>query len=148
MAQTYDVVVIGAGISGASTAYYLQTTGAGRVLLIERGAPASGGTGKSAAIVRQHYSTPLMARLAKQSIGIFAAMPSELGRSGGFVNCGYHLLLPPQMRDAALANATMQRAVGVRTQSLDPAEWAQSLPWLNPEGVAGVLYEPDGGYAD
>jgi glycine/D-amino acid oxidase-like deaminating enzyme len=148
MAQTYDVVVVGAGISGASTAYYLQASGAGRVLLIERGIPASGGTGKSAAIVRQHYSTPLMARLAKQSIGIFAAMPSELGSSGGFVNCGYHLLLSPQMRDAALANAAMQRAVGVRTQSLDPSEWAQSLPWLNPEGVAGVLYEPDGGYAD
>lgn len=148
MAQSYDVIIVGAGISGASTAYYLQASGAGKILLIERSAPASGGTGKSAAIVRQHYSTPLMARLAKRSIDIFSAMESELGRGGGFVNSGYHLLLPPAMLDAALTNAGMQRTVGVRTESVDRDAWSQSLPWLKPEGVAGVLFEPDGGYAD
>lgn len=148
MARTYDVVVVGGGISGASLAYYLQTAGAGKVLLIERNAPASGGTGKSAAIVRQHYSTPLMARLAKKSIGIFSEMETVLGRSGGFVRSGYHLLLPPQMLDAALANAAMQRTVGVQTETVDRVSWMQSLPWLDPEGVAGVLFEPDGGYAD
>ena len=148
MAQTYDVIVVGGGISGASLAYYLQTGGAGKILLIERGAPASGGTGKSAAIVRQHYSTPLMARLAKASIDIFAAMEAELGRGGGFARSGYHLLLPPRMLDAALANAAMQRTVGVKTEALDRSSWIQSLPWLNQDGVAGVLFEPDGGYAD
>ena len=47
-----DVVVVGAGILGASTAYFLRKSGVNKVLLIERGDPASGGTGKSAAIVR------------------------------------------------------------------------------------------------
>ena len=144
---SFDVVVVGAGISGAATAHYLQASGA-KVLLVERGAPASGGTGKSAAIVRQHYSTPLMARLARQSIDIFAAMKAELGRDGGFVNSGYHMLLPQPMLDTALANAAMQRGVGVRTEAVERETWPQSLPWLNPDGVAGVLYEPDGGYAD
>ena len=144
---SYDVVVVGAGISGASTAHYLQASGA-KVLLIERGAPASGGTGKSAAIVRQHYSPPLMARLARQSIGIFAAMKTELGRDGGFVNSGYHMLLPASMLETALANAGMQRGVGVRTEAVERERWPQSLPWLNPDGVGGVLHEPDGGYAD
>jgi sarcosine oxidase subunit beta len=148
MKRSYDVVVVGGGISGASLAYYLQASGIGDVLLVERSVPASGGTGKSAAIVRQHYSTPLMARLAKESISIFAGMQAELGSAGGFVKSGYHLLLPPQMLDAALANAAMQRTVGVTTTAVDPSSWTQGLPWLNPEGVAGVLYEPDGGYAD
>ena len=49
----YDYVVVGAGISGSALAYYLKKGGAARVLLLERGEPASGGTGKSAAIVRQ-----------------------------------------------------------------------------------------------
>lgn len=146
--RSYDIIVVGAGISGSSAAYYLQASGAGKVLLIERGEPASGGTGKSAAIVRQHYSTALMARLARKSIGIFSAMEAELGRSGGFVNSGYHLLLPPSMLEAALANADMQRTVGVQTQSIARDAWSHSLPWLNSEGVAGVLFEPDGGYAD
>jgi len=57
--MSYDAIVIGAGISGASTAYHLGKAGA-KTLLIERGEPASGGTGKSAAIIRQSYSTPLL----------------------------------------------------------------------------------------
>ena len=61
---SYDVVVVGAGITGASTAYHLQKRQAGRMLLLERSTPAAGGTGRSAAIVRQHYSTSLMARLS------------------------------------------------------------------------------------
>ena len=65
MSERYDVVVVGAGVSGASLAWSLKTRGVKRVLLVERDRPASGGTGKSAAIVRQHYSTPLMARMAR-----------------------------------------------------------------------------------
>jgi sarcosine oxidase subunit beta len=148
MEQSYDIVVVGAGISGASTAYYLQASGAVKVLLIERDTPASGGTGKSAAIVRQHYSTPLMARLARQSIGIFSSMSSTLGGSGGYVKSGYHLVLPEHMLKTALRNAEMQRGVGVRTEAMSNDAWTQSLPWLNQEGVAGVLFEADGGHAD
>ena len=51
--MSYDFVVVGAGIAGASTAYHLKKSGGGRVLLLERGEAASGGTGKSAASMRQ-----------------------------------------------------------------------------------------------
>src|SRR5882724_808136 len=69
-AMSYDAIVIGAGISGAATAYHLGKAGA-KTLLLERGEPASGGTGKSAAIMRQSYSTPLLVRLARASITMF-----------------------------------------------------------------------------
>ena len=69
-AMSYDAIVIGAGISGAATAYHLRKAGA-KTLLLERGEPASGGTGKSAAIIRQSYSTPLLVRLARASITMF-----------------------------------------------------------------------------
>ncbi len=142
----FDFIVVGGGISGAGTAHYLQAAGAS-VLLLERDQPGSGGTGKSAAIVRQHYSTPLMARLAKQSIAIFERMTEDLGRSGGFVKAGYHLLLSSAMFEAAKTNSAMQREVGVRTALVPESSWS-NLPWLNPDGVAGIVYEPDGGYAD
>jgi len=142
----FDYIVVGGGISGAATAYHLQKGGA-KVLLVEKGDLAGGGTGKSAAIVRQHYSTPLMARLARRSIALFEAMPSELGASGGFVRTGYHLLLSPTMLDAAVANVEMQRAVGVQTSLVPRTAWG-SLDWLDPDGVAGIVHEPDGGYAD
>ena len=69
--RTYDVVVVGAGILGSTTAYYLKKNGVSNVLLLERGDAASGGTGKSAAIVRSYYSVPVMARLAREAVILF-----------------------------------------------------------------------------
>jgi sarcosine oxidase subunit beta len=148
MSRSYDVIVVGAGITGASTAYHLLRENAGKVLLIDREIPAAGGTGKSAAIIRQHYSTALAARLTKDSIEQFMRMPDELGASGGFVRSGWRMLVPAEMMDAARKNIEIQKSVGVVTELLDGAEAAADLPWLNPEGVAGIAYEPDGGYAD
>ena len=87
-AMSYDAIVVGAGISGAATAYHLRKAGA-KTLLIERGEPASGGTGKSAAIIRQSYSTPLLVRLARASITMFENAKAELGKDAGFVQDGY-----------------------------------------------------------
>jgi glycine/D-amino acid oxidase-like deaminating enzyme len=148
MPESFDAIVVGAGISGAATAYYLRRGGAGRVLLLERDAPAAGGTGRSAAIVRQHYSTALMARLALKSIGIFERIAEELGVGGVFVQSGYVMLLPKELMAAAERNLALQRSVGVETAWLPEAEWETWLPWLNAEGVGGVIHEPRGGYAD
>ena len=64
-------MVVGAGITGASAAHWLKKKGAGRVLLVERGTPAAGGTGRSAAIVRTFYTIPVMARLAREAVRLF-----------------------------------------------------------------------------
>jgi glycine/D-amino acid oxidase-like deaminating enzyme len=146
--SAYDAVVIGAGITGASTAYHLKKRGLKRVLLVDRDGPAAGGTGKSAAIIRQHYSNALLVRLTKASIGILAAMPKELGRSGGYVRAGYFFLVNEEMLPGAKTNVAMQREVGVDTRFLSQKEIETLCPWLNPESVAGVVHEPDGGYAD
>ena len=148
MSGTYDVIVVGAGITGSSTAYHLKKQGVPRVLLFERRTPAAGGTGLSAAIVRQHYSTPRLAGLTKESIGMLSAMPEEIGASGGFVRSGWMFLVPAAMIEGARKNVAMQQGCGIDTRFLEEAEIAERAPWLNPEGVAAVVYEVDGGYAD
>ncbi len=146
--MNYDFIVVGAGISGASTAYHLQRRGGGKVLLLERGEPASGGTGKSAAIIRQHYSTPLLVRLARDSIGMLRRMPDELGGDGGLVQAGYCFLIAPDMVEGARRNIAMQRQLGVRTEWGEPDAFGHCLPEINRDGIAAVIHEPDGGYAD
>ena len=146
--MAYDAIVVGAGITGASTAYHLAMLGAGSVLLIERGTPASGGTGQSAAIVRQHYSAPITIRLVKASVEKFAAMPEELGAASVFERSGWYFLLNEEMVEGAQANAAMQREVGIETRFLDSAEWETRMPWLNADGVAAVIHEPASGFAD
>ena len=145
---TYDVVVIGGGIIGASAAYYLKRRSVGRVLLLERSTPGAGGTGKSAALVRQHYSTPLMARIALAGVGIFKNMKDELGADGGYTRSGWAFLVPPDAIESARHNVEMQQAIGIRTRILDDAEIVSSMPWLNRDGVAAVIWEEEGGYAD
>lgn len=147
MAERFDAVVIGCGIAGASTAFFLQSKGL-KVLALERDKPAAGGTGLSAAIVRQHYSTPLMARLARAAVGIFQNAQELLGRDAGYRRVGYLFLVPPDALDIAKENVAMQRGLGIDTTMVDPKELGARMPWLNTDGVAGAAFEPEGGYAD
>ena len=143
----YDAIVIGAGISGAATAYYLAKAGA-KTLLVERGEPASGGTGKSAAIIRQSYSTPLLVRLARASITMFENARAELGRDAGFVQDGYCFVVSPDMLEGARKNVAMQKSLGIVNEWSEGPGFPQHLPEINPDGIAGIVYEPHGGYAD
>jgi sarcosine oxidase subunit beta len=145
--MSYDAIVVGAGISGAATAYHLRKAGA-KTLLIERGEPASGGTGKSAAIIRQSYSTPLLVRLARASITMFENAKAELGRDAGFVQDGYCFVVSAEMLEGAKRNVAMQRGLGIVNEWSEGAGFPQHLPEINPEGIAGIVYERHGGYAD
>ncbi len=145
--MSYDAIVVGAGISGASTAYHLQKRGA-KTLLIERGEAASGGTGKSAAIIRQSYSTPLLVRLAHASIDMLKNAKTELGKDSGFVQDGYCFVVNAEMLEGAKKNVAMQKGLGIVNEWSEGPGFPQHLPELNPDGVAGIVYEPHGGYAD
>jgi glycine/D-amino acid oxidase-like deaminating enzyme len=145
--MSYDAIVVGAGISGAATAYHLQKAGA-KVLLLERGEPASGGTGKSAAIIRQSYSTPLLVRLARASITMFTNARHELGKDAGFVQSGYCFVVSHDMLEGARKNVAMQKSLGIVNAWCEGPGFPEHLPELNPEGIAGIVHEPHGGYAD
>ena len=147
MNESFDTIVVGAGITGASTAYHLKKRGQ-RVLLLDRGEVASGGTGRSAAIIRQHYSTPLLVRLAHESIKLFAAMPTELGHDGGYRAAGYCFLINDKMIEAARKNIKMQQGLGIDTTFLAENQIANYLPGINREGIVDIIYEKIGGYAD
>lgn len=71
MADTFDVVVIGGGVMGASAVFHLKKLGAERVVLLERKQICTGGSAKSCAIVRTHYSIPSNTALAIKGLEIF-----------------------------------------------------------------------------
>ena len=149
MSNSFDVVVVGAGITGSSVAYFLKKKGVERVLLVERGAtPASTNTGKSAAIVRTFYTLPLLTRLAKAAVEMFVRLEDELGASGGFHQTGFVQLVPPEWADDIDDIVARQREAGIDTHFVDPAEWEQRFPWLERDGLHSILFEPQSGYAD
>jgi len=146
--EFFDVIVVGAGIIGASTAFYLKKQGVSNVLLLEKNQIASGGTGKSAAIVRSYYSVPVMARLAKEAVSLFHNLEEEIGTKGGFNNTGFTVLVSPEWLDKAKEVISMNNKLGINSEFIPERDWENNLPWLNPEGVGAVVYEKDSGYAD
>ena len=139
--MSFDHVVVGAGIAGASVAYHLRKAGA-RVLLLERGEAASGGTGRSAAIMRQSYSTPLLVRLARESMAMLGRSREELGRDAGYVKAGYCFLLSGDMLEGGRRNVAMQKSMGIVNELREGCAFPEHLPEINPEGIAGIVYEP------
>jgi sarcosine oxidase subunit beta len=143
-----EAIVIGGGCTGASIAYHLARRGLREVVLLEKRFLACGATGQSSGIVRQHYSYPVTARMAKLCLEIFSRFDEVIGGEAGFTRTGYLALVGPEDREALVANVAMQQAVGVRTVVLGPAEIRELVPRLNIADIAAAAYEADAGFAD
>lgn len=147
-----DVVVIGAGVVGASVAWHLAALGARDVLVLDRGQVGEGTSSQSSGILRTHYSVPSNVALARASWSVFERFADYLGddeASAGLVKCGYLIAAPEGERLAALrASLDHQRASGIPLRLLDAAEARSLLPIARFDDAALIGYEPEAGFAD
>ena len=146
--DTADVVVIGAGANGASTAFHLAQARAGKVVVIERAHIAAGATGKSGALVRMHYTNEPETRLAVESLRYFAHWGELVGGDCGFRPVGLLVFTPPAYRHHLEANVAMQREVGAKAQLITPEQAQELDPSVYADDVELLAYEPESGYAD
>lgn len=146
--QTADAVVIGAGINGASTAYNLIKRGLKKVVLLDKHLIASGGTGRSAAIIRQHYSNAELVQMVKHSVDIFHNFDDMVGGDGGFVNCGWAFLIPDYASDGLTKNIKMGQQYGVDVREITADALHEIEPRIDLTDVHRIAYEPGSGYAD
>jgi glycine/D-amino acid oxidase-like deaminating enzyme len=148
VARTADVVVIGGGINGCCIARELAQKGVRKVLLLERRFIASGPTGRSSGIIRQHYSIETLACMARDSLRVFQNFEEEIGGSAGFVKAGVVFIVSE--KDAASLRKTveMHRRLGIHSSVLSAQDLLKLEPLLFHEDLACGAYEPDGGYAD
>jgi len=144
---TADVVIIGGGVMGTSTAYHLALKGCRNVLLLER-EPFFGiqATGKCAGGIRYQFGTEINVRLSRLSLPMLDRFEEELGQPIDLRYCGYLFLLTSPADVAAFRqNVEMQHRLGVMTRWLEPEEIARMVPLINLEGVlAGTFHERDG----
>ena len=78
MSQSFDVVIIGGGIMGCCSALELAKRGF-KTAVVEKSTIGQGPTGKSSAIIRQHYSNELTARMALYSLNVFHNFEELIG---------------------------------------------------------------------
>jgi glycine/D-amino acid oxidase-like deaminating enzyme len=149
--KNYDAIVVGGGVVGASAAFHLKQLGAERVALIERGQICTGGTAKSCAICRSHYSIPTNTEFAVKSHDVFRNFPDYVGvadAASGWVESGYLILADDRHAGGIRDNLGMQAGVGAETYEISKADALELHPRLNLDDVTAVGYEPSSGYAD
>jgi len=147
MSQTADVVVIGGGVNGASIAYALAARGV-KAVLVEKGALASGASGRSSALVRMHYTNEWDARLAWASFPVFRNWTELMGGPGVFTHTGFVNVVAPQFADHLRRNVEMLKGIGVNTTAITGAELRDLQPFANVDDIGAAAYEPDSGYAN
>jgi sarcosine oxidase subunit beta len=147
MAEHYDAIIIGAGIMGCSAAFELARRGL-KVVVLEKAYIGSGSTGESSAIIRQHYSNALTARMAKYSLGVFQNFADVVGGESGFTRTGFIALVNAKDRAGLERNVALQQSLGIRTELLSPVALAAIMPGLETSDLLAAAYEPESGYAD
>ncbi len=145
--QTADVIIIGGGITGTSTAYQLALRGY-RTILFEKRFLAAGGTGRTGGIIRQHYSNEITARMALRSLHVWRDFDNCVGGDPGWVHTGALFVVGPNDIEALKANIALQQRVGINTEFVDAQAIHELAPYLHVDDIGGAAYEPDSGCAD
>ncbi len=144
-----DVVIVGAGIMGCSTAFHLAQRKGTRVVVIEKGSIAYGMTKRSGALIRTHFADEPSARLAHASLHTFQNWKDVVGDTCNFTQTG---LVTTVGDDAGAARLREQvellRGVGVNTQVVTPDELHELQPAARVDDVKLAAYEPASGYVD
>src|SRR3989442_1706323 len=140
MSRTADVVIIGGGIKGASIAYHLTQRGHRNVVILEKETLASGCSGRTGGMIRQHYSSDLVTEIARQGRDFFATFDEVVGGHSGWVQCGLVYMVTEKDREALHHNVALGRRHGVPTRLVDAAEARRRDPGPNPEGGGGSAF--------
>jgi glycine/D-amino acid oxidase-like deaminating enzyme len=143
-----DVIVVGGGVNGASTAFHLASRGVKNVLLLERRHLGAGATGKSGALVRMHYTNEPESKLAFESLKIFRDFRNVVGGDCGFEAIGFLQIVPKGYEAALARNVAHQRGLGINTEVVTADRLTDLLPGCRTDDVGAAAWEPDSGFAD
>src|SRR5512143_205993 len=146
MPTTADVIIIGAGVQGASLAFHLARRGL-KPLVVEKRFVAAGATGRSSGLVRMHYDVQQDTELAWVSFQYFRNWKEMVGGDCGFTRTGFVQLVAPPDMDLLKANVAMHQRIGVPVLLIDAADLRRLAPSFAADDVVCAAYEPESGYA-
>jgi sarcosine oxidase subunit beta len=144
-----DVVIIGGGILGATTAYNLAKFGRKDVVVLEKGTVCSGSTGRCGAGIRAQWGTEMNCRLGIAALDIFEQLDDELGLPTGLNQGGYLLVAYSEKEFENLKKGmTLQHQLGIQTKVVSLAEAREICPSLDASDAYGFTYHARDGHAD
>ncbi len=146
------VVIIGAGVGGASVAYHLAEAGCTDVLVLDRSEPTSGSTFHSAGLVGQLRGSLPLTRMMMHSVDVYRRLEAEsaaTGRSPGWREVGsLRLASTPERLDELRRQHGWAKTFGLPMEMVTPSEAHELFPLMDPTGVLGAAWLPTDGYLD
>lgn len=146
--KTADIVILGAGVMGASIAFQLAKRKAGQVVVVDKDHVGHGGSGRSSALIRMHYTYAPEVQLALLSLKIFQNWKDVVGEPGDFRRTGFVRIVAPHETGRLRANVEMQSKIGVNVRLITKQELQELEPDWQLDDVDVAAYEPDSGYGD
>jgi sarcosine oxidase subunit beta len=141
-----DVVVIGGGVMGASTAFHLAEAGVG-VTLVERHSLGSGSTSRAAGGFRTQFSDPVNIALSRRSLELFHQFATRPGGEIDLRQDGYLFLLDnPDDVQSFTDSIAVQNAMGLPNRMISVDEAVALSPPISPSGLLAAAYSPLDGH--
>jgi sarcosine oxidase subunit beta len=147
MIHTADVIIIGGGVHGASTAFHLAERGL-KAFVIEKNTLASAATGRSSGLVRMHYDLEPESRLAWESFQYFRNWSDMVGGDCGFTRTGFIQIVTPGYEEQLKNNVAMHQQIGIPSLLIDTDDIRRLAPLFNVRDIEVAAFEPESGYAD
>ena len=148
----YDVVIVGAGVHGLATAYYLgKLYGVRKVALLDKGYLGAGASGRNTAILRSNYRTPEGVAFYQAALKLYENLSEELNWNLMFSQCGHLTLGHTDTAVAGLrVRAETNQLLGVNSRIIFPDEIQKLAPHIDCSDrprypIMAGLYHPPGG---
>jgi 4-methylaminobutanoate oxidase (formaldehyde-forming) len=147
--QHAQVVIVGGGIAGASTAYHLAKLGVTDVLLLEQGKLTCGTTWHAAGLVGQTRATRNATRMSQYGIELYSTLEQETGLATGWKQCGsLNVARTPERMQLIRRQMARAKSFGIEFDYVTPAEAGKIAPILRTDDLAGAVWIPGDGKAN
>ena len=149
MQDSAQVVIIGGGIIGCSTAYHLTKMGWKDVVIIDKGELTSGSTWHAAGLVGQLRGERNITRMLQYSVSLYEELEAETGLATGWKKSGcLHLAGTRDRMYELKKGATTARSFGLEMNIISPREAYDLCPIITVDDIIGAAYMPTDGQAD
>lgn len=144
-----QIVIVGGGIAGCSTAYHLAKMGRTDIVLLEQGKLTSGTTWHAAGLVGQMRPNRNMTAMSKYGIELYSTLEAETGLATGWKQCGsVNVARTPERMQVLKKQMAMANSFGVECHLIDRAEIAERVPIMRTDDLQGGIWLPGDGKAN
>ncbi|WP_255171725.1 NAD(P)/FAD-dependent oxidoreductase [Natrononativus amylolyticus] len=141
-------VIVGGGVIGLSSAYYLRKRGI-EVTVLEKSTLGSGSTDRANGGIRAQFSSPVSANLSLASIDVWERFEADFGIDLEYRRPGYLFLARTETTaERFRENVRKQNELGVPSEFVSPERAASLCPELHTDEFVGGAYSPTDGFAD